>query len=197
MRTEEQDTLPIFGAVPYFRDDTGKLVQVKDGSIYGYWGGVLARYDYETLEKTVFYEAKSTQPGTFCIAGDAIYFMDIPAVDTLTGAEADLYRIKCDGTDLTLLVENVPLPIFYSDSRIPNVKIDIYEDILYLMCDKETVCYKIHKDGSLTEEPLENTLYGLLPEGYTAPWYFEDIPTIPYCARNYGYFFSTKRCGGT
>ncbi len=32
---------PVFGSVPYFQDNTGRLVQTEDGYFYGYWGGMM------------------------------------------------------------------------------------------------------------------------------------------------------------
>ena len=61
---------PVSSGVPYFQDNTGRLVQSDDKYFYGYWGGTLARYDVDTLERTVLYEAASEQRGGwFCLYG--------------------------------------------------------------------------------------------------------------------------------
>lgn len=78
-KTKGEGNEPLFDGVPYFQDNTGRLVQTEDGYFYGYWGGVLARYDVDTLERTVLYEAGSEQQGDlFCLYGDYVYFWRCP-----------------------------------------------------------------------------------------------------------------------
>lgn len=170
--------------VPDFRDDTGKLVQQAEGYLYGYWEGSLCWYDSETLEKTVLFEASSKQSGNFCIQEGYVYFMERPFTNSLEDRDITLYRVKCDGTECQILAEYIRNPsIEYFASYY---EIDIYEDILYLMNTNGNLYYHMNRDGSVTEVSEKATLYGSLPEGYT-PARYENIPTLPYCMRNYGY----------
>lgn len=61
------------GSVPYFRDDAGTNTQTVGGYLYGYWNNRLCRYDLDTMEETVLYEAASPQHGDFCIWGNYVY----------------------------------------------------------------------------------------------------------------------------
>ena len=45
-------------------------MQTEEGYFYGYWGGVLARYDADTLERTVLYEAAFEQT---CFLAEALH----------------------------------------------------------------------------------------------------------------------------
>lgn len=191
-----------FSGVPYFRDDTGKLLQEEDGYIYGYWGGVLARYNVDTLEREVLYEALSEQDGRlFCMDGEYIYFLEVPDISPY-GKKSILYRVKKDGTELTVLDENVPdAGTYYEDDREPNYykeyeAMDIEKDILYLIHDDMAVCYRIKPDGCVEQIDMADTLYGMIPEGYhvldksSKHYPYLRFPSLPYCAGNYGYFFA-------
>lgn len=190
-----------FSDVPYFRDDTGKLLQEENGYIYGYWGGVLARYDMDTLEREVLYEALSEQDGRlFCMDGEYIYFLEVPDISPY-GKKSILYRVKKDGTELTVLDENVPdAGTYYDDEHEPNYykeyeAMDIEKDILYLIRDDMAVCYRIKPEGDVEQIDMADTLYGMIPEGYhaigtnTGHCPYLGFPLLPYCAENYGYFF--------
>lgn len=199
--TESCGTYPVrssFSDVPYFRDDTGQLLQEEDGYLYGYWGGVLARYDVNTLEQEVLYQAACEQNGRlFCMDGAYVYFMEIPNISPY-GKKSILYRIRKDGTGLTILDENVPDAGMYdgASSYRAYTAMDIEEDILYLICDKAVVCYRIKPDGGVERIDAADTLYGRLPEGFHAPGTsgthlaYWNLPSIPYCAGNFGYFFA-------
>ncbi len=171
MDLEEEE--PVFGGVPYFQDNTGRLVQSEDGYFYGYWGGTLARYDVDTLERTVLYEAASEQRGgLFCIYGDYVYFLKVPDISPF-GKKILLYRVKKDGTDLTLLDENVPdAGELYDGYEYESyLGMDIYEDILYLMSGKTVTCYRLDAAGGVELTDIADTLYGTLssiPQGYYA-----------------------------
>lgn len=180
---EEQMQETSFGSVPYFRDDTGKWMQAVDGFVYTYQKGTLCKYNTETLEKTILYETFSSHNIDFTVYEGYVYFTDRPYTNSLSGADTTLYRVKCDGTELTKLKEDIPN---VDDYFTVSCQVEIYEDTIYLM-DGDTLhlCYRMQKDGTLAEVPIEKTLYGLLPENYRAAFH-----TLPYCMRNYGYVFA-------
>ena len=186
-----------FSDAPYFRDDTGKFLQEEDGYFYSYWGGVLARYDADTLEREVLYEAASEQDGRlFCMDGAYIYFLEIPDISPY-GKKSILYRVKKDGTGLTVLDENVPDAGMYDggSSYRQYTAMDIEKDILYLMHDEFVTCYRIKPEGGVEWIDMADTLYGMVPAGFRAPdtsgtyLSYWNLPSIPYCAGNFGYFF--------
>lgn len=190
-----------FSGVPYFRDDTGKLLQEENGYIYGYWGGVLARYDADTLEREVLYEAASEQDGRlFCMDGEYIYFLEVPVISPY-GKKNILYRVKKNGTELRVLDENVPdAGTYYEDDHEPTYykeyeAMDIEKDILYLIHGDMAVCYRIKPEGGVELIDMEDSLYGMIPEGFHVLDTSSDhipyrrFPSLPYCAENYGYFF--------
>ncbi|MDE5803387.1 MAG: RsiV family protein [Lachnospiraceae bacterium] len=201
--TDLEEEEPVFGGVPYFQDDTGRLVQSEDGYFYGYWGGTLARYDVDTLERTVLYEAGSEQRGgLFCIYGDYVYFLEVPEISPF-GKKILLYRVKKDGTDLTLLDENVPdAGELYDGYEYESyLGMDIYEDILYLMSGKTVTCYRLDDAGGVELTDITDTLYGTItsiPQGYYASRsdYYPDRYTVPYCARNFGFIIACSEEGG-
>lgn len=145
------------------------LVRSEDGCFYGYWGGVLARYDEDTLEREVLYEAGSEQHGDlFCLYGDYVYFLEVPHISPF-GKKILLYRVKKDGTDLTLLDENVDAAGEFFDGGYPSyLGMDIYEDILYLESEKTVTCYQLDAAGGAEQVDIADTLYGMLPDGYYA-----------------------------
>lgn len=186
-----------FSDVPFFRDDTGKLLQEEDGYLYSYLGGVLARYDADTLEREVLYEAASEQDGRlFCMDGAYIYFLEIPDISPY-GKKSILYRVKKDGTGLTVLDENVPDAGMYDggSSYRQYTAMDIEKDILYLMHDEFVTCYRIKPEGGVERMDMADTLYGMVPAGFRAPdtsgtyLSYWNLPSIPYCVGNFGYFF--------
>ena len=177
-----------FGSVPWFQDDTGKNTQLHDGYLYAYWGSRLCRYDVETLEETVLYEATSVQNGDFCVHEGYVYFLVRHDVTFLDGPVTMLYRVGCDGTGLTKLQE-LQTEKEYS--------LDVYGDILYLFfkcynrSEKDNIYLRIREDG--VEQVLEReTLYGMLPEGFDAEqqlYRHRNMPSLPYAMRNFGYMF--------
>lgn len=182
------------GSVPYFQDDTGKLVQKRDGYLYGYWGGKLCRYDEETLERTVLFETTSPQSAAFCFYEGYVYFTQRDRVTSLTGKDITLYRVKCDGTDLTVLAENLPNPNQDMRDLDDYYEMDIYDDILYLLNNTGNLYFQIEESGTVISISEEETLYGKLPAGYSVQAYYE-APSLPYCMRNYGYFFAQNSDG--
>ncbi|MBD5480296.1 MAG: DUF3298 domain-containing protein [Lachnospiraceae bacterium] len=194
---------PVSSGVPYFQDNTGRLVQSDDKYFYGYWGGTLARYDVDTLERTVLYEAASEQRGGwFCLYGDYVYFLEVPEISPF-GKKILLYRVKKDGTDLVLLDENVPNAgeLYDGYEYESYLGMDIYEDILYLVRGKAVTCYRLDAAGGVELTDITDTLYGTLtsiPEGYYASRsdYYPDVYTVPYCARNFGFIIVGSEEGG-
>lgn len=170
-------------SVPYFRDDTGQLVQVWDGYVYGYWNGRLCQYDEETMEKTVLYEAAERQSGYFKVYDGYIYFLDVPKTDSLTGADTVLYRVKCDGSELAALAKNLPNRDIHSYER--PYKVDIYDNVLYLVNGEENLYFRLNEDGSVTEVTERETLYGKISEEWR-PLNSSEV-TLPYYMNNYGY----------
>lgn len=179
-----------FGGVPWFQDDTGKNTQLHDGYLYAYWGRRLCRYDVETLEETVLYEAVSAQTGDFCIHEGFVYFLVRQDVTFLDGPLTMLYRVDCDGTGLTKLQE----------LRIGRgYRLDVYGDILYLLLeyrnrDEEENIYLRIRDDGVEQVPRSETLYGMLPEGFDIEqqvhlYRNHNLPSLPYSMRNFGYMF--------
>ena len=208
--TEEKISEPEhspFGSVPWFRDDTGSRTQTADGWLYGYWSRQLCRVNITTLEAEVLYEAVSPQDGSFCIQDEYIYFLEKRKVDDPDGSKASLRRIKCDGSDLVLLAENIPVQeyLYY--------KMNFYEDILYLTCSgnnlENELFFRVLKEGSADDGAAETgaaeagaaeavdvseTLYSLLPEGYMdacKTYKYNGLPNIASCMTHFGYAFVT------
>lgn len=201
-KTDLEEKESHFGNAPCFQDDTGRLVQSEDGYIYGYWGGVLARYDVDTLEREVLYEAGSEQQGNlFCLYGDYVYFLEVPDISPF-GKKILLYRVRKDGTDLTLLDENVDDAgeVYDRYEYQSYLGMDIYEDILYLVREKIVTCYRLDVTGGAERTDITDTLYGMLPEGYYAArsndYYYPSWYTLPYCARNFGFIIAGNEEGG-
>ena len=193
----EEENIPS-GSFPYFREDTdGSLLRYADGRFYGYLGGKLIRIEESTMGVSVLYEAKSTQSGNFCLYGDDIYFMDIPEGAFRDGIRGKLCRIGQDGSNFTVLMEDVRLgeyPEYGADYRNKE-RIAVYEDILYVMWEENAVCFRLLADGNVEEVALSETLYKFLPSGYTAPYEYSTLPSIPYCAAHYGFFFAQNEDG--
>ena len=186
----------LFGSAPWFRDDTGSRTQIADDWIYGYWGRQLCRVNMDTLEAEVLYEAVSPQDGCFCIWDGSIYFLEKRMVDYLDGAKGNLRRIKCDGSDLVLLAEDIPVQEYQS------YEMNFYNDILYLTCPygdmKEDLFFRISKEDTADPVDISETLYGLLPEGYTdacRTYKYSSIPNIASCMTHFGYAFVTDMAG--
>lgn len=192
---DREEEKPAFGSVPYFQDNTGRLVQTEEGYFYGYWGGVLARYDADTLERTVLYEAAFEQTGEwFCIYGDFIYFLEVPCISPY-GKKILLYRVRKDGTELTLLDENVPdAGQLYDEYEYRSYwDMDIYEDILYLMRGNTVTCYRLDAAGGVELTDITGTLFGMPSSAPNDDWCKY---TVPYCARNFGFFLVCNEEGG-
>ena len=192
---EEQPEQAAFGAVPYFDEDTDGMLQYADGWLYGYLGGSIFRMDADTGEVSVLFKTAGTSSMHFCIDDGSLYFLTIPQVTFVDGTKANLYRMNCDGSGLVLLAEDLPVwDINISDWEV-TIKMSVYEDVLYIMLNREAVCLQLLDDGSVREVACEDTLYGLLPDGYFAPNSYDMIPSIPYCAKHYGYFFAVNSEG--
>ena len=70
----------------------------------------------------------------------------------------------------------------------------VYEDTLYIIQGDEVSRFQLYENGSAIKADAEDGLYGLLPDGYSAPRVGR--LSIPYCAAHYGYFFATDTEGG-
>ena len=189
----ERSTDPVMGSVPYFRDDAGKRIQMVGGYLYGYWNDRLCRYDPETLDETVLYEAASSQNGDFCVWGDYVYFMVVPNVNAVGKLHGCLYRVKCDGSEEAVCLANVAMPAQRSGGQYYQYyRLDTYEDVLYLLQqweDDENLYFHLDQDGSIERIAESETLYGQLPEGDFKRWRNNTMLTLPYAMRNYGYAF--------
>lgn len=183
-----------FHSVPYFRDDTGKAIQSLDGYLYGYWNGRLCSYDPDTLKESCYFSAVSDQSGQFCIYEDNLYFLERPHTSSLTNVDTCLYMASLDGGQRELLTSQVPNStnenyIDYDDYHI-YYRIHIYDDIIYLIgrSQEDRVFYRLdRKQDSVTRIPESETLYGMLPEGYTEPYRYSNLPSLPYQMHHYGY----------
>lgn len=185
-----------FGAVPWFDKDTNSMLQYEDGYLYGYIGGRIFRIDAQTGEETTLVMLSNFRSNYFCIDRGYLYFINIPWTSQIGGTGGDLYRLDCNGTGedaLILLAENIRVsdqPTYaYSGFE---VNMDVYDDILYIIHDEEVSCLQLLTDGNVEEIAPEDTLYGLLPEGYSL---HGGLPSIPYCAAHYGYFFAKDEEG--
>lgn len=189
----ERSTDPVMGSVPYFRDDAGKRIQMVGGCLYGYWDDRLCRYDPETLDETVLYEAASSQNGDFCVWGDYVYFMVVPNVNAVGKLHGCLCRVKCDGSEEAVCLANVVMPAQqYGGQYYQYYRLDTYEDVLYLLQqqeDDENLYFHLNQDGSIERIAEGETLYGQLPEGDFKRWRNNTMLTLPYAMRNYGYAF--------
>lgn len=190
-----------FHSVPYFHDDTGKCIQSLDGDLYGYWNGQLCRYDSATLKQYCYFSAASDQSGQFCIYEDNLYFLERPHTSSLTNVDTCLYMASLDGRELKLLTSQIPNStgeyIDYDDYHI-YYRIDIYDDIIYLvsLSNQDRICYRLdQKFDSVTRIDESETLYGLLPEGYTEPLRYSNLPSLPYQMRHYGCLFLMDQNG--
>lgn len=200
-RTEADDTAEgvqegpesAFGAVPYFRDDTGRDAQEVNGYLYGFWGGRFCRYNLDTWEETLLYEEPCNQAGNFFIQGEDIYFLTRHGADSLDHADICLYRMKLDGSELTLLCDNIP---DIQGQIWDNYEIDMYQDIFYLTSyyNLPDFYYRLEGDEAVPVEESE-TLYGTIPEGYEEleESSYIRIPSVAYMMRHYGYLFVRDR----
>lgn len=193
----EQPEQTTFSAVPYFDEDTNGMLQYADGWLYGYLGGSIFRVNAGTGELSMLFETAGSRSMHFCIDDEFLYFLTIPQVTFVDGTKADLYRMSCDGSDLVLLVKALPIPISGTEISDGNetIKMSVYEDVLYIMFNREAVCLQLLDDGSAQEVAGEDMLYGLLPDGYFALDSYDMFPSIPYCAAHYGYFFAVNSDG--
>lgn len=190
-----------FHAVPYFRDDAGKSLQCLDGFLYGYWNGKLCRYDAKNLKPYGYFRAASNQSGRFCIYKDHIFYLERPNTASLTGTDTCLYVDGLEGRSQRLLTPQVPNAAA-ANSGFNNhgdyYEIDIYNDIIYLIGDNfcENVYYRLNQDFyHVTRIEESETLYGLLPEGYSAPAGYPRLPSLPCQMRHYGFLFLTDADG--
>lgn len=185
------------GSVPYFKDDSGNNTQLVDGWIYGYWSRQLCRIHPETLEAEVLFEADSPQEGYFSIYEGMIYFVEQKNISYLNSAKANLWRMECDGSDQELLVEDFEIGNGYEIGDSALTDLEIYDDIIYLLArfseEDENLYFRLKGDGRAEEISEEETLYGLVPEGFQEArdvgYRYRSMPNLAYCVRNFGYAF--------
>ncbi len=186
-----------FGSVPYFKDDAGDNTQLVDGWLYGYWSRQLCRVNTETLESEVLFEADSPQEGYFSVYEGMIYFVEQRNISYLDGARANLWRMECDGSGQELLVEDFEIGEGYDIGGSSLTDMEIHDDILYLLSrfsDSDVNRYfRLKKNGSVEEITKEETLYGMVPEGFSEArdigYRYRYLPNLVYCVRNFGYTF--------
>lgn len=181
-----------------FIDDTGKSMQRDGNFLYSYYNGRLIRFDQETEELTLLYQTASTHDLSFCLYKNYIYFVERTGCDSLDDRDTSLWCMGKDGTDLTLLQDDIINAHTLRDGK--NYSIDIYDNIIYLInytSDYEdgtyvtktaNLYYRLENDGTATEIEEAKTLYGTLPRRFS-PVYDTDFPTFPYAMRHYGYLF--------
>ncbi len=173
------------GRVPFFIDDSGSWLQEADGYLYGSADGKIFRYDKETLEKEVLFEAHTDHIFDFCIDDGYVYFTDRPRTSSLTDRDTLLYRMKCDGTELTILADDIP-NANASEHSFATYCPRVFDDIIYLTYYNEQRFYRLSDSGDgLQELSIEDTVYGKLPTGNTYAIY-----PLEYCLKNYGYAFT-------
>ncbi len=197
-RADREPPKPVsFGSVPYFKDDAGNNTQLVDGWLYGYWSRQLCRVNPKTLESEVLFEADSPQEGYFSIYEDVIYFVEQKNISYLDGAKANLWRMKCDGSGKKLLVKDFVIGEGYDIGGSSLTDMEIHDDILYLLsrfsAGDENRYFQLQGDGSVKEISEEETLYGMVPEGFSEArdigYRYRYLPNLVYCVRNFGYTF--------
>lgn len=195
---EKPDSKPVrFGSVPYFKDDSGSNTQLADGWLYGYWSRKLCRINVETLESEVLFEANSPQEGYFSIYDGMIYFVEQRNISYLDGAKANLWRMACDGSRQELLAEDFVIGDGYEIGESALTDMEIFDDIVYLLTwdpdEVENKYFRLKEDGSAEEIPEEETLYGMVPEGFREAccvgYAYRGLRNLVYCVRNFGYAF--------
>lgn len=118
--------------VVYVTDENGRTAQILEGYLYGFWDGVLYRYDLETKERIVLYESVVDEDLDFCIYEGSIYFTERDRADTLTFMDTRLYQVFCDGSLMRLLERHVPDDREEDRYAYPCYDIAVCEDIIYL-----------------------------------------------------------------
>lgn len=186
-----------FGSVPYFKDDAGNNTQLVDGWLYGYWSRQLCRINPKTLESEVLFEAASPQEGYFGIYEGMIYFVEQKNISYLDGTRVNLWRMKCDGSGKKLLAKDFVIGEGYDIGGSSLTDMEIHDDILYLLSrfsDSDVNRYfRLQEDGSVEEISEEETLYGMVPEGFSEARdvgrRYRYLPNLVYCVKNFGYTF--------
>lgn len=126
------ETGDITSDVVYVTDENGRTAQILEGYLYGFWDGVLYRYDLETKERIVLYESVVDEDLDFCIYEGRIYFTERDLADTLTFMDTRLCQVYCDGSYMRLLDRHVPDDREEDRYARSCYDIVVYEDIIYL-----------------------------------------------------------------
>ena len=198
------DTGYVFPKTAPFVDDTGKSMQRDGNCLYSYDNGRLIRFDADTEETVLLYQTASTHALRFCLHKNDIYFVERTGFDSLDDRDTSLWRMGKDGSNLTLLQEDIINAGTMRDSD--NYSIDIHDDILYLInytsgyedgdyvTKTANLYYRLENDGTVSEIDEAETLYGALPKRFS-PVFDSNFPTFPYAMRNYGYLFMQDSAG--
>lgn len=198
------DTDYVFPETAPFIDDTGKSMQRDGNCLYSYCKGRLICLNTETKETSLLYQTASTHKLNFCLYENDIYFVERTGYDSLDDRDTSLWRIGKDGSDLTLLQDDIVNAGTVRDWC--NYSIDIYDNIMYLInythryengnyiTETANLYYRLKNDGSVSEVQEAETLYGMLPYRFS-PVYDSDFPTFPHAMRNYGYIFMQDAAG--
>lgn len=126
------ETGEIIFDVVYVTGENGRTAQVLEGHLYGFWDGMLYRYDLETKERIVLYESVVEEDLDFCIYEGKIYFTERDLADTLTFMDTRLYQVFCDGSGVRLLERHVPDDREEDRYARSCYNILVYDDIIYL-----------------------------------------------------------------
>lgn len=207
-------TASVFPKTEAFIDDTGKSMQRHGDFLYSYYDGRLVRTQKEDGETSLLYQTSPNSRLRFCFYGEFIYFVERKGYDSPDNRDTSLYRMEKDGSGLTLLQDDIvnaaPLRFitYFIEGKynVNEYDIDICDDIIYLLnytytpqeeensAENSNVYFKLEKDGSVSQIAEADTLYGNLPEGFSAVSFTDnpaqpDFPSLPYFMRNYGYLF--------
>ena len=123
--------------------------------------------------------------------------MEQKNISYLDGVKANLWRMKCDGSKRELLVEGFEIGEGYDIGESALTDMEIYDDILYLLArfseGEGNLYFRLKGDGRAKEISEEETLYGLVPEGFQEArdvgYRYRYMPNLAYCVRNFGYAF--------
>ncbi len=129
--------------------------------------------------------------------------MEVPGISPY-GKKILLYRVRKDGTELTLLDENVPdAGQLYDGYEYQSyLTMDICENVLYLVRGDKITCHRLNGAGEVEPADITTDLpYRIppsMPYGYSVSRskYYPDCYTFPYCARNFGFFLVYNEEGG-
>lgn len=217
----QDSAAPLFPKAESFVDDTGRSMQRNGDYLYSYYDGRLMRTRKDSGETALLYQTSANSRLRFCLYKDFIYFVERAGYDSPDNRDTALYRMDKDGSDLTLLQDDIPnaAPLKFitywgaGKYDIDEYDIDIYDDIIYLLnytyndtydiydpqseeaeTEAGNLYFRLEDDGSVSQLPESDTLYGSLPEGFSEVRSSDrpiqpEFPSLPYFMRNYGCLF--------